>query len=166
MIAVENVTEWIASEKSVLEDFHGQTMEHCDVSVLPGGSLESFALSQIKLAGYYGEKTFQVHLRIKVAEKTITTQASCFVLNIGFRGELASITDGTGEQVSKMCPNDEHIVVFQFAEESTLAGLRDKLSQGVEALRASCTDHRAESLRWMMDPFGKKYGETHAAAQQ
>ncbi len=150
-------------ESVVLEDFHGQQMEHCEVSVLPSGSLESFSLSQVKLASYYGEKVFEVRLRIKVAEQTISTQSSCFTLNIGFRGDLLGVTEGTGEQLTKMCPKCEHVAVFQIADAANLESLRTKLASGLEQLAASCPDHRASGLQWMMDPYGRKYGETPAA---
>ncbi|MEZ2348340.1 hypothetical protein [Terriglobus sp. RCC_193] len=144
-------------ESVVLQDLNGQTMEHSEVSVLPSGSLESFSLAQMKLASYYGEKVFEVRLRIKVAEKTIETKPSCFTLNIGFRGDLASVSESTGEQVSKMCPKCEHIAVFQFDDASGLKELRGKLAEGVEQIAAVCPNHAASGLLWMMDPYGKKY---------
>ena len=150
-------------ESVVLQDLNGQTMEHSEVSVLPSGSLESFSLAQMKLASYYGEKVFEVRLRIKVAEKTILTSPSCFTLNIGFRGDLASVAEGTSEQVSKMCPTCEHIAVFQFADASSLEELRTKVAAGVSVIAAQCPSHVAPGLLWMMDPFGKKYQVAGAA---
>lgn len=152
-------------ESVVLRDLNGQTMEHSEVSVLPSGSLESFSLAQMKLASYYGEKVFEVRLRIKVAEKTIVTQPSCFTLNIGFRGDLASVVEGTGEQVSKMCPTCEHIAVFQFDDASSMEELRAKVAKGVAQIATVCPSHAAPGLRWMMDPYGKKYQVAQAVAE-
>lgn len=152
-------------ESVVFHDLNHQTMEHSEVSVLPSGSLESFSLSQMKLASYYGEKVFEVRLRIKVAEKTIETKPSCFTLNIGFRGDLTAVAESTNEQVSKMCPKCEHIAVFQFNDASSLEELRGKVAEGVEQIASACPNHATPGLLWMMDPYGKKYQVSGAIAE-
>jgi len=73
------------------------------------------------------------------------------------------VTDGTGEQVSKMCPKCEHIAVFQFGDASNMEDLRARVAEGVATLASVCPNHVAPGLLWMMDPFGKKYQVSGAA---